>query len=497
MKVYHEGVQCTPAAAIGVASPHPIRGVVPETADPESPVEVDRSPADVLRLAVGVALLLLLALVTSWFGDTLVGFASDLLRGLDALPDWAVRIGIAATRLITVATLLAGLVVTIARSGTRMLLTVILAVAAAAVLVLLLDDIPSVAEATPPADLPTGLGPLTDAGFPTAVGIGALAAAVSAGAPWLSRRWRRWGWIAVVGLVITRVLVSPLSFDSLQAALLGWTLGTGVLVALGAPSRLPTVAAITAGLARSGLPLETLEAASVDARGSTPYFGVDADGAKFFVKALGDDQRSADLLFRVYRWVQRRDLGDERPFSSLRRAVEHEAFLALAARDLGILTPRLRTLAGADPNAYVLAYEAVEGSSLDGVPPEEITDDVLAEVWANLAHLRRFRIAHRDLRLANVFLGSDGRVWMIDFGFSEIAASDLLIANDVAELIASSSAVVGPERATAQAIASVDAATLAAAKDRLHPWALSGASRTALKERPGLLEDLRTRLADA
>ena len=86
---------------------------------------------------------------------------------------------------------------------------------------------------------------------------------------------------------------------------------------------------------------------------------------------------------------------------------------------------------------------------------------------------------------------------MIDFGFSEIAASDLLLANDVAELVASSSAVVGAERATAHAIASVDPATLAAARDRLQLWALSGASRTALKERPGLLDDLRARLAPA
>ena len=41
----------------------------------------------------------------------------------------------------------------------------------------------------------------------------------------------------------------------------------------------------------------------------------------------------------------------------------------------------------------------------------------------------------------------------------------------------------------------VDAATLAASRERLQLWALSGASRTALKERPGLLDDLRARLA--
>ena len=86
---------------------------------------------------------------------------------------------------------------------------------------------------------------------------------------------------------------------------------------------------------------------------------------------------------------------------------------------------------------------------------------------------------------------------MIDFGFSELAASDLLLANDVAELVASSSAVVGAERATAHAVASVDPALLAAACERLNPWSLSGASRTALKQQPGLLDELRKRLAVA
>jgi undecaprenyl-diphosphatase len=299
----------------------------------------------------------------------------------------------------------------------------------------------------------------------------------------------------VVGLVLTRFVLEPASFDSLKAALLGWAAGAATLVVLGAPSRRPTADAIRAGLADVGLPLETLAPASVDARGSTPYFGTDCDGKRYFVKALGTDQRSADLLFRLYRTAQRRDLGDERPFSSLRRAVEHEALVALAAHDLDIPTPRMRALAVADPNAFVLAYEAVDGRSLDGVPPEEMTDDVLADAWTQLARLRAVRIAHRDLRLANLFLASDGRIWMIDFGFSELAASDLLLANDVAELVASSAAVVGAARATSHARATVDATTLAAARERLHPWSLSGATRTALKQQPALLDDLRSGLA--
>jgi undecaprenyl-diphosphatase len=271
-------------------------------------------------------------------------------------------------------------------------------------------------------------------------------------------------------------------------------MGAAVLVAMGAPTRRPTTESVLAGLAAVGLDVAHLERAGVDARGSTPYFGETVDGERVFVKALGEDERSADVLFRLYRRVTPRDFGDEKPFTTLRRTVEHEALVALAARDLGIPTPRLRAFARAEPNGYVLAYDAIEGKSLDRLDDAEITDAVLGSCWRLVGELRRHRIAHRDLRLANIFLDDTGEVWLIDFGFSEMAASDLLLANDVAELVASSSLPAGPERAVAHAASSVDPGTLARALDRLQPWALSGATRTGLKARPELLSDIRTRL---
>jgi undecaprenyl-diphosphatase len=266
---------------------------------------------------------------------------------------------------------------------------------------------------------------------------------------------------------------------------------------MGAPSRRPTTDAVVDGLSGVGLELRRLDAASVDARGSTPYFGVGSQDEKLFVKALGADERSADVLFRLYRRVRPRDFGDEKPFKTLRRSVEHEALVALAAGNLGVRTPRLRAFATADPNGYVLAYEAIDGKSLDRLDDRDITDGVLEACWRLLSQLRHHRIAHRDLRLANIFLDDDGEVWLIDFGFSEVAASDLLLATDVAELVASSSLPVGAERAVAHAAATVDGETLKRALDRLHLWALSGATRTALKARRGSLGELRSRLADA
>jgi undecaprenyl-diphosphatase len=296
---------------------------------------------------------------------------------------------------------------------------------------------------------------------------------------------------------VVHLLVSAIAFDSTRALVCGWLAGALTLVILGAPSRRPTGQAIADGLSAVGVPLAELKQASVDARGSTPYFGKTTDAQGLFVKALGEDQRSADLLFRLYRMIDRRDLGDERPFSTLRRAVEHEAMVALAARDVGIRTPRLVAFASAEPNSFVLAYEAVEGKSLDRVEPAEMTDGVLGAVWGQVALMRKHRIAHRDMRLANIFLAADGTVWMIDFGFSELAASDLLLANDVAEFTASSSLKIGAERAVALAEQGVGPDVVASALDRLHLWALSGATRTGLKESKGLLDDLRARISRA
>jgi undecaprenyl-diphosphatase len=147
-------------------------------------------------------------------------------------------------------------------------------------------------------------------------------------------------------------------------------------------------------------------------------------------------------------------------------------------------------VAHAEPDGYVLAYEAIRGRSLDRLDPPEVTGEVLGRVWAELARLRSHRIAHRDLRLANVFLADDGAAWIIDFGFSELAASDRLLATDVAELLASSTTQVGAERAVAAGLAALGPDAIRTALDRLHLPNLSGATRTAMKEDPGLLPDL-------
>ena len=454
----------------------------------------ERSPVDVLRLAVASVLLLALAVLGWWAGDSVSSFLASLFRGLDAVPDWLATTVVVGTRLLATVAFVAGVGAAVITRRGRLLLTIVGAGVLAAVLAYLVDQLVH-PQAVSLVDVDGSLGPLVDDAFPSTAGVAVIAAMVTAAAPWLPRRWRRLGAALVIGTALSRFVTAPVSLGTVFALVIGWLSGSLVLVVFGGPVRRPDRDEVAAGLAQIGIVTETLEKASVDARGSTPWFATTTDGTRLFVKALGRDERSADLLFRTYRTIVPHDFGDERSFSSLRRTVEHEAMVAMAARELGVLTPPFVALASVDPDAFVLVYELIEGSSLDGVDPGRLDDEIIGQIWSQVALLRSRRIAHRDLRLANIFLGADGRISIIDFGFSELAASDLLLDTDLAELLASLTIAVGADRSVAAATAGVGAEALAGATTRLKPYALSGATRSAFKERPGLLEELRSTVA--
>lgn len=459
-----------------------------------SPERVTQAPSDVLRLAVALVTLIAVTTLGALFGDSVVAFTADLLRGLDQLPTWFLTALAVVAQIVGVGLFSVGLASVVRSRAWHILVAAIVAAAGAGVLTALLRELAGDPGAQV-ADAET-IAAIGGGGSWSAGAVAALVAVVTASAPWVPRAWRRIGWALTMAVALVHFVESPVAFDTLLAILAGWTAGAAVVVFLGGPSQRPTGAGIAAGLAAVGVPLAKLEQASLDARGSTPYFATAADGSKLFVKALGADERSADLMFRLYRRIQPRDLGDEKADASLRRAVEHEALVSLMATQMGVRTPRVAAFASTeDPAGFVLAYEAIAGRSLDRLEPDEMTDEVLGRVWEQFAILRSHRVAHRDLRLANVFLADDGAAWIIDFGFSEIAASDLLLATDLAELTASAATVVGPERAVASAVGAVGPTALASCLDRLKLPMLSGATRTSLKAQPGVLDELRTRVA--
>ena len=455
-----------------------------------------RSPSDALRLlSFGIATVGLLAL-TRWAESTVLAFESDvvaLFRGLNPSVERALN------QMLSVAAGVVGLAVYVpplVLKRFRLIGYIVVANLATALLVALatwwLHKAASHSLLTTVVDR---FG-ATSKGSLNLWTLAQLTSSFVILAPFVGRRWRQAGMVILATLVLGRiVLVSGLPAEIFLVVAIGATVGVAVLFAFGRPDRRPPLDAIGAALTSSALIPVTLEPYIVGVRGARWYVATVADGARFLVKVLSPDERSVDLLYRTYRYLRLKNVGDERPFSSLRRSVEHEALVALQARDVGVATPRMRAIAQVGEDSMLIAYEMIDARRLDHMNGDEVSDRVLREVWGQVACLREHRIAHRDLRRANVLVDAAGDPWLTGFAFSEVAADPDQVEGDVAQLLAALSLTVGADRSATSAVETLGPDTVGAALSRLQPNALSEATRAALKQHPGLLEELQDTVA--
>jgi uncharacterized protein (TIRG00374 family) len=465
---------------------------VPESAN-RSQEEITgyvRSPSDVLRTVVFALATLLLLVLATWSRDAVLALENDLIKRSSFLTPTVERILAGALTLVVLVSLAAAWATPLVTRRYRLFGYLL----AGNVLVsLLLWGVESFLDRGDPDLLTREVAQRAGVDSPLSVyGIAQTAVSFVLLAPFVSRRWRRAGAALLTVITLLRLLVPVTLPATLAIALvLGAAVGSATLLMFGRPSSRPTSAAIVAALTGSGLPVLELEPAAVDARGSVPYFASLQDGSRVFAKVLGADQRAADLLFRAYRFIRLKDVGDERPFSSLRRTVEHEGLVSLMARDVATRTPRLRAVATVGRDSIVLSYDLIEGTSLDRVPDEAVSEEVLRGIWEQVAILRRHRIAHRDLRRANILLDREGTPWLIDFGFSEVAASQALLDADVAQLLVALALQAGVDPTVDTAIAALGPGAVAASLPRLQPNTFSGATRAALKKRKDLVGQIR------
>ena len=330
----------------------------------------------------------------------------------------------------------------------------------------------------------------------SASSIAALAASFVILAPFVGSRWRRAGALLLAALVVLRIVLSvELPAEIFLALAIGAASGAATLLAFGRPDQHPSLRAVAASLGAAGMVAADLGPSPVNRRGSRNFLVTLTDGGQVLAKVRSPAERSADLLFRFYRYLRLKNVGDERPFISLRRAVEHEALVSLQARDTGVRTPRLRAIAEVGTDSMLLAFDHVDGRTLDAVGGDEIDDTMLQSLWEQIVVLRARRIAHRDLRRSNVVIDASGAPWIVDFGFSEVAVADSLLDADVAQLLAALTLQVGPERAVDSAISVVGMDAVRSSLPLLQLNALSGATRSALRQRKGLLKELQTTVA--
>jgi len=450
-----------------------------------------RHPGDIVRVVVGLALLGWLTVLAA--GGVLTGTERDAFRLLNGLPGWLDG----PMRVVTQAGWIGAVPVVAALSlvlrRPRLAADLVLAGGAAWILAKVVKDL---AHRGRPGVLLEDVilrgVPATGHGFVS--GHAAVAAALATiASSEVSRRTRRVLW-ALVWLVASARVYSGahLPLDVLGGAALGWVLGAGVHLLRGTAARPPRLARIVAGLAGAGVDVTEVDTLHADARGSVPFVGK-STGGEVFIKAVGRDQRDADVLFRIGRWLAFREVGDEAPLATAKQQIEHEAYLLLAAARAGARVPELIATVEADDGVWLLVERRIPGG--DAAEAGELTDDELIDIWRQLGALRSARIAHRDLRLANVIVDREGRAWVVDFGFAQAGATEDQLDRDVAELLASTATVVGPPRAVAAALAAVGPEALRHAAPFVQPLALSAATRRKLSARPDALDSLHRAMA--
>ena len=450
-----------------------------------------RHPGDVIRL-ISAALLLAVSLAVS------VAAFRWLLGPAASVPGGLGPVGRVITGLVQVTCVAAAVMVVAATLRRRRFRLLAGLAAGAAVAAAVATGIFTLLGAERPAALTAHQARgswLASAVFPAPVLLASAAAVVVAAAPWLSRPWRRAAWLTLLLAAAARILAGvALPMEMILALAAGVTVGAAVLVTFGVPDRRIGPAGIAAALRDAGLPVESVRPAELEAKGSRPFAAAAADGRRLFVKALGSDQRDADLLYRAYRAVRLRNVGDTRPAASLFHAVEHQALVGLMAERAGVSAPGVDRIVRAGDTA-LLVMPWVDGCSLDRLQAGQIGDNLVARLWAEVGKLHRAGIAHRSLRAANVLADLAKPPTIVDFSFSELDATQRQMDLDVAELLASLATLVGEDRAALAAARVLGGEQLARAVPLLQPLALSAATRRAVAGRDGLLA--RTRAAAA
>jgi glycosyltransferase 2 family protein len=180
-----------------------------------------------------------------------------------------------------------------------------------------------------------------------------------------------------------------------------------------------------------------------------------------------------------------------------REQVEHEALMLMLAARAGVPVIEVVTAGTASTGDAVLVTLEPRAPRLADLPPELVTDELLARVWGVALRLRTAALAHGRLNAASILV-ADGEVVVTGMSGARRGPPDSdVLAIDLAELLVSCSLLVGDTRAIRSAQAMLGDDALRDALPFVQHAALSPWLREAVHGAGADVDRLRRRAADA
>ncbi|MCL6287745.1 lysylphosphatidylglycerol synthase domain-containing protein [Streptomyces sp. ATCC51928] len=457
--------------------------------EPLLPARVHR-PSDLMRLLIGVLAIAVLFSIAAFAQGTTTGLEDDISKGTEQAPDLLIKIaGLVSSIAVLLVPVAFAIERLIKRDGLRIADGVLAAVLAHGVTLATDLWVSRTAPGTIQDALtqPQTTGGLTDPvhGYLAPV-IAYMTAVGMARRP----RWRVVLWVVLL-LDAFAMLVGGYTtpFSIILTVLIGWTVAYGTLYAVGSPNVRPTGQHLMAGLRHVGFrPVAAMRTEDAPDKDGTDqgdrgrrYLVTLEDGPPLDVTVVDREQQAQGFFYRAWRRLTLRGITQRRSIQSLRQALEQEALLAYAAIAAGANAPKLIATSELGPDAVMLVYEHIGGRSLDSMEDEEITDDLVRSAWRQVKALQSRRIAHRRLTGDALLVDRSGRAFVTDLRGGEIAAGDLVLRMDVAQLLTTLGLRVGAERSVAGALAVLGPDAVADCLPLLQPIALSRSTRATLR----------------
>lgn len=304
------------------------------------------------------------------------------------------------------------------------------------------------------------------------------------------------GFYALASLTNTQTHTTV--FSLLITITIGSLVGSALRYALGTTSGRPDAATIAAALNGEQNPIVAIRRLAGGAPEVRRYAARRRDGDRLDITVFDREQQAADAFYRMYRRVRLKANVSRSAPLSLESAIERQALLTYATEDADVLTPRLRSVLRVGPDAAVIATDHLDGRTF-GALGETVTDHQLRELWDTVLQLHKHRVTHRALTEDRImYTGPDlQRVALLEPGNGDVAATDLQVRLDLAQLIAQTALLVGADRAADIAIEKVPASDLSALVPLLQPVVLFRSTRSAVRRNKSLITELRKRLMAA